>query len=437
MDWRGEQEQRVSEFIHRTRWSDLPARVVRQAKRCLLDLYACTYAGLDARSSAIARRFAVSLGGREESRLFGETRRVPLPLAVYANTTACEALDCDDGYNLIKGHPGAFLFPVILGFADRQPLSGSETLEALVVGYEVGIRAGLLVRALYPSYHGSGSWGGVGAAAIAARLLGLTEEATRHALGIAEYHGTLAPIMRCVELPGMVKDGIAWSAFSAVCGALQAEDGFTSTPSLFGSAEAEGLVDSLGSEWLIEGLYFKPYCCCRWAQPAVRAALGVVRSEGIDPETISGIRVETFAEACALTRQVPKTSEEAQYSVAWPVAMALLHGDVGPAQVLESALGDARGIALMKKVGFRHRADFQAEFPGRRLAEVVVEAEGRSISSGPVAAHGDPADPLTDEEMESKFHRYTARHLDEKAREELIRSVQNLEKIEGGALCRS
>ena len=113
MDWRPAQEQQVCEFVHDTNLSVMPAAVVRQAKRCLLDLYACTYAGLPASATRIARDFALSFGGREECNLFADSRRVPLPLAVYANTTACEALDCDDGFNLVKGHPGAFLFPVI------------------------------------------------------------------------------------------------------------------------------------------------------------------------------------------------------------------------------------------------------------------------------------------------------------------------------------
>jgi 2-methylcitrate dehydratase PrpD len=267
----------------------------------------------------------------------------------------------------------------------------------------------------------------LGTAAVAARVLRLSPEATGHALGAAEYHGTLAPIMRCVELPGMVKDGVAWSAFSAICGVLQAAHGFTSTPSLFGAPEAEDLVDSIGREWLIEKLYFKPYCCCRWAQPAVRAALAVVARHAIAPPSIRSIRVETFAEACSLTRKVPATSEEAQYSVAWPVAAALLQGDVGPDQVLESALRDEQVIALMQKIEFRHRPGFQAEFPARRLAEVSVETGEAVYSSGTVSAHGDPDDPLSDSEIEDKFHRYTGYFFDEGSRRDMISRIWNLE----------
>ena len=81
-----------------------------------------------------------------------------------------------------------------------------------------------------------------------------------------------------------------------------------------------------GERFLIMDLYFKPYCCCRWAHAPVRAALQVVRENRIDANSIERVVVETFAEACRLSRAVPASSEEAQYNVAYPVAAALVHG---------------------------------------------------------------------------------------------------------------
>ena len=211
--------------------------MVRQAKRCFLDLLSCSFAGLDARASQIARSFALSFGGNAACSLWGNGGRVPLPLAIYANTTICEALDADDGYNFEKEHPGAFLLPATLAFAERGFLDGAGALEALIAGYEVGMRAGRIVHAMNSAYHGSGSWGGVGTAAVAARALGLDDRQTAHALGTAEYHGVMAPIMRCVTHPGMVKDGVAWSAFTAVYGAIMSRDDFTSTISPFSLTE--------------------------------------------------------------------------------------------------------------------------------------------------------------------------------------------------------
>jgi 2-methylcitrate dehydratase PrpD len=403
-------ERRVVDYIHAARLEDFPQPVIAQGKRCFADLLACSIAGIPSHTGRITRAFAGAFGGAEDVSLFGGRQRVPLPLAVLANTTVCEALDADDGYNPVKGHPGAFLFPLILAFAESGELSGRQALESLVIGYEIGMRAGRIVREVYPTYHGSGSWGGLGTAAVAARLLPLDPEQTRHALGTAEYHGTLAPIMRCVSYPGMVKDGVAWSAFAAVSGALLARGGFTSSPSLFALDEAAPWVDSLGSQYLIHDLYFKPYCCCRWVQPAVRAALAVVKRNAIDWRSIEAVRVETFAEACALSTKVPETSEEAQYGGPYPVAAALVHGDVGPHQVLEDCLADERVLALLPRIQFAFREEFQHEFPARRLAEVHLQAGENVFASGVVAAHGDPRDPLSDAEIQAKFRRYAAPH---------------------------
>src|SRR5258706_4806397 len=216
--------------------------------------------------------------------------------------------------------------------------------------------------------------------------------------------------MRCVRLPGMVKDGVGWSAFAAVSGALMVRGGFTSSPSLFALDEAAPWVDSLGSQYLIHDLYFKPYCCCRWVQPAVRAALAVVERNTIDWRSIEEVRVETFAEACALSSKVPETSEEAQYGGPYPVAAALVHGDVGPQQVLEDYLGDERVLNLLSRIQVGFRGEFQREFPARRLVEVHIRAGGRIFASGVIAARGDPSEPLSDAEMQAKFRRYTAPH---------------------------
>jgi 2-methylcitrate dehydratase PrpD len=259
----------------------------------------------------------------------------------------------------------------------------------------------------------------------------LDEEATAHALGAAEYHGTIAPIMRCVSYPGMAKDGIGWGAFAGVSAALLAGAGFTAPPANLALEAAEAEINSLGRRFLILDLYFKPYCCCRWAHAPVRAALKVARKHLLPPDSIERIVVESFAEACALSRNVPDSSEEAQYSVAYPVAAALLYGDVGPEQVLEDRYRDPRAAALCRRTEFVHRPDYQAEFPGRRLAEVKITAGGRTYFSGTVAAHGDPSDPLSSAEIEDKFRRYVRPYLRTTEADDILAWVSRLETLSG------
>src|SRR3546814_7985834 len=84
------------------------------------------------------------------------------------------------------------------------------------MGYEVATRAGIVLHGSVSDYHTSGAWNALGVAAVASRLLGLDRERTRHAIGIAEYHGPRSQMMRCIDHPTMLKDGSGWGAFAGV-----------------------------------------------------------------------------------------------------------------------------------------------------------------------------------------------------------------------------
>lgn len=189
--------------------------------------------------------------------------------AALANGFAASALDLDDGYRPVKGHPGAVVFPAVLSAAEQAVSTGAEFLTALVIGYEVAIRAGLALHPFYGFYHGTGAWAPIGAAAGAARLLCTDTEQICHALGIADFHAPITPEIRSVDNPSMLKDGIGWGAMVGLSSAHLASRGFTGIPSLFDTDSSEpDLTGNLGREYLLYGLYFKPHACCRGLWPA-------------------------------------------------------------------------------------------------------------------------------------------------------------------------
>jgi 2-methylcitrate dehydratase PrpD len=397
-------EQRISDFILGLRWETVPDAVRRQAHRCLLDLLACAVAGASTRVTEATRRLALRMGGAPDALVLGSDRQLPLPWAVLVNAFATSALDADDGYRLVKGHPGAFVFPAALAAAEKAGASGRQFLEALIVGYEIGMRAGLASHAHYPYYHGSGSWGGLGACAAAARLLKTEPSVLGHALGIAGYHGAITPMMRGIDVPAMVKDGIGWGAMTGVTALLMAEEGFTGTPSLLAEPPAAPLVETLGGEFRILDLYFKRYSCCRWAQPAIRGALALSLEHRVAPSAIVRVIVRTFAEATRLAFPRPRTSEEAQFSLPYPVAAALVLGRFGPSEVRDDNLTNATVLDLASRVEMVAEPRFQEEFPAKALADVeLVTVDGRRLRSGPVQAAGDPDDPLPEGDLDAKF----------------------------------
>ena len=224
-------------------------------------------------------------------------------------------------------------------------------------------------------------------------------------MGAAEYHAPIAPMMKGIDTPSMGKDSIGWGCMVAVISALMARDGFTGVRPLFDDTPDAALVENLGKDWEILNLYFKPYAACRWGQPAVAGALKIVREHHLPPDQIRRIRVRTFEAATHLPNGHPRDTEEAQYNLAFPVAAALLDGEVGPKQVLPPRLHAPELLSLLDRVSTEVAPEFDAEFPAKARAEVIVETTtGQTYSSGRIEALWEPPDTLpTDRELEAKF----------------------------------
>ena len=402
----GELTSHAVDFTLNLRWTDLPTEVRHQAKRCFLDAMGALIAGSQTPVAGIMRKTALEQFGGDQASIMVSGERVSAAGAALANGFSVNALDIDDGYRPTKGHPGACSLPPVLAAAELTGgCSGEEFLTALVVAYELGTRAGVIRHATYEAYHSSGSWGAIAGAAAAGRLLGLDAQQVFNAMGAAEYHAPIAPMMKGIDTPSMGKDSIGWGCMVAVMSALMARDGFTGIRPLFDDAPDDSWVKNLGHQWEILNLYFKPYAACRWGQPAVAGALNMVRAHNLKPAQIRRIRVRTFEAATRLPHGYPRNTEEAQYSLAFPVAAALLDGEVGPAQVRPPRLHDPELLALLDKVSTELAPEFEAEFPAKAPAEVVVETlDGQTFHSGRIEALWEPPDTLpTDQELESKF----------------------------------
>jgi len=405
----GPQTWRVTEFARSVRWKDLPADVRSQAIRCVLDLCGAAVAGSRTEAAQTAATYALCAHGTGPSTIIGTGANCTPVGAALANGFAASALDIDDGYRPVKGHPGAVVFPAVLAAAEEAKSSGVEFLTALVVSYEVAMRAGRILHSLYDVYHGSGAWAPVGAAAGVARLLDCSAEQTWHALGIAEFHAGMTPEMRSVEHPSMLKDGIGWGAMVGIASAQLAARGFTGIPALFDAGDVGSpLTESLGDEHLILELYFKPYACCRWAQPAIEGALSAARQIGATATDVARVRVHTFEAATHLRSAAPRTTEEAQFSLPWPIACALIDGVVGPEQVTGESLTDPARRELAARVEVVVDAELEKAFPEQALAWVEIEtAEGNYARSGISTAQGDAGSPSRDRELTMKFRTLT------------------------------
>ncbi|MFT5658815.1 MAG: 2-methylcitrate dehydratase PrpD [Gammaproteobacteria bacterium] len=421
----------LTEFSHRLKFDDIPDETLYFVKRCLLDLIGVAAAGSATPLSSIIREHAANHfgAGQKSAQLLFDARRVSPVGAALANATTIDSMDAHDGLKPVKGHIGCGVFPALLAFTQAEnKMDEKEFLTQLLIGYELGARAGLALHRTACDYHTSGAWVTIACAAMGARALGLSVQQTREAIGIAEYHGPRSQMMRAIDAPTMVKDGSGWGAMVGVSAAYLAESGYTGAPAL--TVEADDVADiwaDLGQRWYINEQYFKAYPVCRWAQPAVEATLTLCREHSLTADMIETIEVITFHEGKRLATALPETTEQAQYSLPYPVAAALVYGELGPDQVSQSALSNPEVQRLASSMMLLEDDAYNAVFPERRIARVVINTKsGSRFESAATEARGDPEAHLSDAEIRQKFHRFSHPVIGSSKAGEIETAIDNL-----------
>jgi 2-methylcitrate dehydratase PrpD len=371
---------------------------VREAVRVgVLDTLAAATAGYRVPGTDRVRDYALARwdGPTETELLDGSDARASLEAAALADGTAANALDVDDGLREVKGHPAAVVVPPAVAAARATNATVGDLLDAVYVGYELAVRAGLAIHATDGVYTGTGSWGALGAAAAVCRLRSVDAETLGHALGTAEYHAPRTPIMRGVERPGMTKDGVGWGAAAGTAAALLAERGFTGSGTVFDDPSVAA-TDSLFDRHYVTERYLKPFPCCRWAHPGVEAVLSLRERREFDPDDVRSVRVETFEEATHLTTRRPDSVEAAEYSYPYPVAVALVRGEFGPEDLLAPARTDESVLAAADCVDLVVDSDVDARFPAECLARVEVETSDGTYRSPVTRPPGARERPLSE-----------------------------------------
>ncbi len=433
----------VPAFVRGLTFDALPPDVVAQAARCLLDLIGVAAAGTQTRLSSIARAYAAAeMGSRDrQARILFDGRRAGIAGAAFAGATTIDAVDAHDGHALTKGHAGVAVLPALLALVDAgvaPAVDGHEFLTCLVLGYEIATRVGIAQHATVPDYHCSGSWNALGCAAIAARVMGFDAERTRHALGIAEYLGPRGPMLRVTDHPTMLKDGSGWGAHVGITAALLARVDFTGAPAAaVERADAAAWWHDLGTRWRIREQYFKAYPVCRWAQPAIEAALELQCVHGFGAADIAAIGIDSFREAVALGSQCvrPRTTEEAQYSITYPVAAALVFGRLGAAEIAAPALDDPRVLRLLPLFTLSEDDEFARRFPAERFARArITLLDGRTLVSQPAQARGNPENPIDDAALSAKYHALADPALGATRAQRIEEAVATLVRERGSAV---
>jgi 2-methylcitrate dehydratase PrpD len=411
----------LSEFCSGLTVERIPAEVVGRARLLVLDLVGNIVRGHETESTPAMRSAIDALGlAQGTSRVFGDRRTfAPLGAALLQGTLA-HSLDFDDTHAAGTLHPGAPVIPAALAAAEMADASGATTVAAIVAGYEVICRVALALPAgdhYQRGFHPSATCGAFGAAAAAARVLGLDAAGVGSALGIAlsQTAGSLQFLQNGAwtkrfqvgwsAMAGLAAATLAGKGFKGAADAIEGEHGFLRA---YAPAPTPArATQDLGVVYELMATGVKPYPSCRYGHAGIDAALALRSEHGLLPDEISSVVYGLskagmlLVGAPAAKKAAPQNIVDAQFSGPFVLSVALATG----AMKWDSyeLLHDARIRRLLPKVRCEYDPEIEAEFPANMSGKLTVHARGQVFARKVVVPKGEPGNFLSGEELSAKF----------------------------------
>lgn len=426
------------------KWEDLSDDAREALKGRVLDSIGCAIGALEGEPVKAIRQMTEDLGGNPLVTLIGGGKSTP-DYAAFHNGAAVRYLDFNDSY-LAKGetcHPSDNVTPV-LAAAELAKASGRDFLVALALAYQVQCRLSDVapVRSHGFDHTVQGSYG---AAAGAARAMGLTSEQVANAISIAATGYNSLRVTRTGELSNW--KGLAYpnTAMGAVHATMLAKYGITGPREVFEGNK--GFMDSIAGEfeidWSKEDLervtqtIIKRYNAEIHSQHSIEGILELRESSNVKPEEIKEIRLQTFDVAFNIIgggeeggKKLIRVKEEADHSLPYMLSAAYLDGNVMPAQYEQDRIvrDDIQG--LLQKVDVRPNDEFSNRFPDEMACRLEIETtDGRVFSVDKSDYHGFKTRPASWEILMAKYNELT-RKIDSGLAMEIADAIQHLDEID-------
>jgi 2-methylcitrate dehydratase len=451
------QTEQIARFALTSRFEQIPSAQMEQLKRHLLDAVASMIHAADkpAIQKLIRQIEMMGEGGQCEVPL---TRNLPYDRAAQLYTALVRYPDFMDNYMGKEAtcHPSDNLGP-LLAACQFRPTTGREFLTAMAIAYQIEAR---LIEEIPVMKEGIDHtlMLAYSATAAAARLFGLTQQQTAHALGI--IGSTMSPMVTSRASYTYEWKGFISSMDAAECVAtvLLAKQDMTGPIALFEGPKgfSEVFDMKLDYDWskenfdLISRCVLKRYNAEVHAQSALEAALELKNRHNISPAEIEKISVTTFLTAYHIIgsgaygdRKNVETKEQADHSLFYLIAVALLDGDVYPAQLQPERIRKQDVQDLLQKVsvhtGFPlHKPltvagaldPYTRAYPEKMLAKVAITLEdGREFSNEKSDYHGFFTRPFDWDDVIGKFNRLTGDVIDVDHAERLIALIRSFDLV--------
>lgn len=433
----------LASFASGIRFEHLPPEVVHQAGRFLLDALGCAIAAWaeDRNKAEKARLLVEDFGARGRASVIGGGYSHP-GLAALANGILINAADNDDTHKRALAHIGSVVVPAALAVVEDRGGDGRALIEAMVAGYEVAARVGMAVMPThYRFWHSTATNGTFGAAAAAARALGLDAAQMTATLGFA---GTQAAGLNTFFESGDDTKSLhpGKAGLNGVLSAKLAALGVTSPPDILGhpkgylaayslEAKPEALTDGLGERWAILDNGFKFYPSILASHSPIGASLDIAARHRPDPALIAKVEVNTYATVKShFSSKAVETSMAARLSVPYCVAIALTDGEVTQKQFAAARFQDPGVRRLLDKVEIIADPELTPLYPEKFPARVTVTMLDGQIHRGEFFyPKGDPNNPLSDAELETKFRENTRFFKDGQTTDSFLKLVEGLPSL--------
>ena len=423
-----------------------PERIVDRAKQALLDALGCGLFGHTQSWGEIMSAEACSDGSSGPCTIIGSRRTVAPSQAALCNGTSIHGFELDDLLPASIVHPGTVIVPALLAAAEASNASGLELIGGIIAGYELMSRLSLAIG-MEPSHRGFHKTAVVGpvAAAIACSVVSnLTREQSIWAAGLACSASSGIKAFANGSGGGMVKRmhggraaeaGVRMSRLAArgFTGPSAAIDGQFGLLDVFAgdSAQPQCLVEGLGEQWAMDGLWVKIYPVCGWIQGVVQLLASLRGGAPMSLDRVEKVVVGTSAFAVKNNANMsPSDTMEAQYSIPYCVAVALAGDAADPSEFSASAIHDPTRNALAKRVEIIVDPQCEAVYPARFGTRVELHLAGGEMRTGTTLdPHGTAADPCSRNELEEKFKRLVSLSRADVDTDAVISMVSRLESV--------
>lgn len=410
----------IADWTVTTRYEDLPANVVAEAKRYLMDTVGCALGGAQQHDVHLARKVLSEIAGPGSSTVLVTGEKMDPVSASLLNALMIRVMDYNDIYwKQDPSHPSDII-PAAMAAAERAGGSGRDLLLGIVLAYEFEQR---LCEISFPGVRELG-WHHATLTAVASpiaagRMLGLNADQLQHAIGISASRHCTTGSVTAGKLTMMKNTVDPLATQSGVLAAMLAETGYTGPEHVLDGKEGfshvfdsdwrfDILTEGLGDSWRILQCGMKYFPTEALTHAPISATLDLVVGNDLAPDEVESVTIYSLARAADIladpTKYDPRSKETADHSLPYVIAAAVADRQVTPLQFTDEKIMDPVIRAQLPKVKVIADPEIEAVFPELQRVRVVIQTtDGRTFEKELDFPKGDPRNPLTDAEISGKM----------------------------------